>query len=241
LRTFGVYILFESHGSYSVVSVYKVIVVKQILPLTGQKPDGSILKMRKFIVVLLAVLFCSCEESKYAIHIANNTGDPARAEAGQTVRYALAKDPGIVHNINQGGKAVHEVSFGVPYGIEFYEPMEGKPRNIGLRYTGDDSYEFYTLEGLPLWVSNTLNFDVQLSCDRFLNVEEPLLVPAAGQNFVPAEASGSGLRIYTQAPNFSAVLNDSEDKEGQRHFALVTFTVIYNDDGEAEQIVAEIR
>jgi hypothetical protein len=196
--------------------------------------------MWKFIVVFLAVLFCSCEESKFYIHVANNTGDPDRAEAGQTVRYALAKDPGTVHSIDQGGKAVHEVSFGVPYGIGSYEPGEGRPRNIGLRYTGDDSYEFYTLRGLPLSVVNTLNFDVHLSCGGYLSVEEPLLVPA-GQNSVSSEASGSGLRIYTQTPNFNAVMNDSEDKEGQKHFALVTFTVKYNDDGEAEQILVEIR
>jgi hypothetical protein len=194
--------------------------------------------MRKFIPILIAVLFWSCEESKYYIHIANNTADLAGGEAGQPVRYALAKDSGTVHTLNAGRTAIHEVSFGVPYGLESYGPEEGKPRKIGLRYTGDDSYEFYTLRGIPLSVINTLNFDVELSCGGYLSVEEPLTVPKQ-ENSVPGEVPG--LRIYTQIPYFSAILKDFEDKDGQKHSAVVTFTVKYDDAGEVERITAEIR
>ncbi|MDR3129985.1 MAG: hypothetical protein LBU18_00385 [Treponema sp.] len=188
--------------------------------------------MRVVILVLLAALFCSCEESKYYIHVANNTADPDREEPGQTVRYALAKDSETIHAIAPGEEAVHEVAFGVPHGIGFYE--EGKPRNIGVRYTGDDSYEFYTMRGIPFSVINTLNFDAELSCDGYLS-EEPLPVPKQG-NSVPGKAKGR--KIYTQTPNFKAVFKDGD---AQEHAALVTFTVQYDDDDQAEGVTAEIR
>jgi hypothetical protein len=189
--------------------------------------------MRSFALILLAALFCSCEESKYYIHVANNTADPARGESGQTVRYALAKDSGTIHHIPQGGQAAHEVSFGVPHGIGFYGPEEGNPRSIGIRYTGDDSYEFYTLKGIPLSIINTLNFDVKLSCDGYLNCPEPLTVPKQ-------QASGPGIKIYTPTPNFRAILKDFKDAD-EEHPAVVTFTVKYDDDDQAERITAEIR
>jgi hypothetical protein len=190
--------------------------------------------MRKIMFVFLALLLCSCEESKYYIHVVNNTEDPARVEAEHAVRYALAKDSGTVHTIGKGGKNVHEVSFGVPHGIEFYEPdtAAGKPRNVGLRYTGDDSYEFYTLPGIPLLVINTLNFDVQLSCGGYLS-EDPLTVPGQ-DNSAPGEKSAT---IYTLTPNFRAIFTSSD----QEHSAPVTFTVKYDDDDNALQMVAEIR
>jgi hypothetical protein len=159
-----------------------------------------------------------------------------RGEPGQTVHYALAKDSGTVHPIGSGEKNVHEVSFGVPHGIEFYGPdAEGKTRNIGLRYIGDDSYEFYTLTGIPFLVINTLNFDVQLSCGGYLS-EDPLTVPK--QQDPPL--SGNPV-IYTLTPNFRAVLKNFKDINDQEHSVSVTFTVKYDDDDNPVQIVAEIR
>jgi hypothetical protein len=195
--------------------------------------------VRRFILVLSFVLFFSCEESRYYIHIVNNTLDSDLGEIGQRVRYALAKDSGAIHTISPGQNAIHEVPFGVPYGIEFYGPEEGEPRKIGVRYTGDDSYEFYTLKGIPLSVINTLSFDVELSCGGYLNVEEPLVLPGQ-RNSVPGEVSAT-IKIYTQTPNFNAVLKDFEDKDGQKHLVSVVFTVKYNEDNEAERIIAEIR
>jgi hypothetical protein len=191
--------------------------------------------MRIFTLLFLAALFCSCEESKYYIHITNNTVDTVRGESGQIVLYALAKDSGTVHAIPIGGEAVHEVSFGVPHGIAFYGPQEGKTRNIGVRYTGDDRYEFYTLEGIPFSVINTLSFDVGLRCGEYLK-EEPLEVPKQAAS-TPGEKTGI---IYTQTPNFRVVYKDGKNEE-QEYPAVVTFTVDYDDDGRAERIAAEIR
>ncbi|MDR1637178.1 MAG: hypothetical protein LBR93_07555 [Treponema sp.] len=184
--------------------------------------------MRIFTLTLLAALFCSCEESKYYIHITNN--------AGQTVLYALAKDSGTTHSIREGEKAVHQVSFGVPHGLASYGPEEGKTKNIGVRYIGDDSYEFYPLAGIPFSVINTLSFDVELRCGGYLSAE-PLEVPGQSQvvPVVPGEAS---VKIYTQTPIFGATF---EDAAGQEYPAQVTFTVKYDDDDQAEEISAVIR
>jgi hypothetical protein len=187
--------------------------------------------MRIFTLILLTALFCSCEESEYYIHIANNTEDTARGEPGQTVRYALAKDSGTILTIPPGGQAVHEVSFGLPYGIAFYEPEEGKPRNIGVRYTGDDYYEFYTLMGIPFSAINTLNFDAELNCGGYLSQKEPLTI-------FQQSVSPSDIKIYTQTPNFWATF---KDEDGQEHPGVVAFTVEYDDHGQAERVVAEIR